>query len=577
MEPTAVESTDTADPDRVSLTRRQQIPRAGLVILCAHLPFFSLHLLNLWRYRPHYEFFPLVLAVGGWLIWQRWPRGEVRHTRATRSLGAVLLVVGGLALTGSVALFSPWLAAIATLFSLGGILLRTGGQSALRELAGPWLLLWLIVPPPLRLDDELIRVLQGVTARATSGLLDLMHIEHLLTGHVFRLPGRELFVAEACSGVHSQLVLIAVSIVLAVYWRRTFLHSVLLAAASVFCAATVNTARVLLIVLAAAKWDMDLSSGWQHEVLGYSLVVAGLLLLLSADQFLQGVLAPIVAFWRPEPIPEGELRPGASDPLSRFWNWLIARYQTRPRGLDHTPDGADEVNGRPGAWRGVAAAVPFACLAGLQIFLLAADRTPALRLEPTALGIQEDWLPERLEAWERKAFAFEEREVTSDEGRYSSIWDFESAGRKARISVDYPFVGWHELTRCYRALGWQEVSREVRTGDESIGAYVAVRLRAPGDQHGYLLFSVFDGALCPVTPRISHWRGLRGKLVDSPLAILLGFGEGSVSSSSTTLQVQQFITGNATRDPSQREAANRMYLDFRQRLVERLRAETEGK
>ena len=36
------------------------------------------------------------------------------------------------------------------------------------------------------------------------------------------------------------------------------------------------------------------------------------------------------------------------------------------------------------------------------------------------------------------------------------------------ISIDYPFYGWHELTICYRADGWDLASRKVidvpRTG-----------------------------------------------------------------------------------------------------------------
>ena len=72
----------------------------------------------------------------------------------------------------------------------------------------------------------------------------------------------------------------------------------LLVVASVFCAFMANTARVFLIVLAAAKWNMDLSASWQHEVLACGLVGLGFLLLLSADELLLAMLAPIV---HPEP------------------------------------------------------------------------------------------------------------------------------------------------------------------------------------------------------------------------------------------------------------------------------------
>lgn len=58
---------------------------------------------------------------------------------------ALLVASGFAALVWAVLLVSPWLGAIATLLSLGGVLLWAGGRGALRELTGDWLLLWLVL------------------------------------------------------------------------------------------------------------------------------------------------------------------------------------------------------------------------------------------------------------------------------------------------------------------------------------------------------------------------------------------------------------------------------------------------
>ena len=218
---TAVSAPEIEAPRRCGEVGRCAIPGFGECSCVRTSRFSVLHLRNLWRYRPHYEFFPLVLAAAAWLIWRRWPRGAAERSRLTRMLGTLLLLLGFGMLTGAVLLVSPWLGAIAAVLSLGGVLLALKGRAAWRELTGPWLLLWLVIPPPMALDSELMHVLQSVTARTTSGLLELLHVDHLLAGHVFRLPDRKLFVAEACSGVHSQLVLIAISVVLAILWRRS--------------------------------------------------------------------------------------------------------------------------------------------------------------------------------------------------------------------------------------------------------------------------------------------------------------------------------------------------------------------
>ena len=145
---------------------------------------------------------------------------------------------------------------------------------------------------------------------------------------------------------------------------------------------------------------------------------------------------------------------------------------------------------------------------------------------------------------------------------------FQADDQVARVSVDFPFLGWHELTRCYAGQGWTEVSREVRAENET-GPYVAVQLSRDSGEAGYLLFSLFDGSAQPVEPRATHWIGLRGKLARSPVWALLGLGDGAASPTLTTLQIQQFISGGDPLDQRQRETAEQMYLDFRRRLVSR--------
>lgn len=45
--------------------------RIIILMFVVQLPFVLQHFSKLWRFRPHYEFFPFVLGAGGWLLWQR--------------------------------------------------------------------------------------------------------------------------------------------------------------------------------------------------------------------------------------------------------------------------------------------------------------------------------------------------------------------------------------------------------------------------------------------------------------------------------------------------------------------------
>ena len=549
---------------------RAQLALAAL-LLASHLPFFILHLINLWRYRPHYEFFPILLAAFAWLVWKRWPSEKV-HTRASRFGVWFLLLLGLVCLGASVILFSPWVGAVATVFSGGGLLLLLAGRAAFRQLISVWLFLWLVIPPPFRLDDQLIRLLQSLTARCCGTLLEMMGIEHLLAGNVFRLPDREMFVAEACSGINSQLVLIAASVLLVIVLRRAWLHAVLLIAASVFWSVVVNTVRVTLIVLAAVRWDIDLSGGWQHQVLGHALALAGLLLLLSTDQLTAGLLASVLDFRRAQMKGEHDRAPLASDPLSRLWNALIACVsEDASKPSEGFETAASLTTARQ---RSLLAAVPFGCLGALQLVLLLVPHTPEIRADRLATAFQEDWLPQRLGSWERSEYRAHDRERNSDEGQYSRHWVYPSENHVASVSVDFPFLGWHELTRCYKSRGWTEEKRTVRRVKNG-GSIVQVDLSKPNGEAGYLLFSLFDGAAQPVEPRSTHWTGIRGKLARSPLLPLLGIGGRAASSTQTTLQIQVFVGSSYPLEQSHRQIVDDTYVNIRHRIVERWQTNIE--
>ena len=39
-------------------------------------------------------------------------------------------------------------------------------------------------------------------------------------------------------------------------------------------------------------------------------------------------------------------------------------------------------------------------------------------------------------------------------GVESLIWHYHKDGRTAALSIDGPFVGWHDLSNCFRGQGW---------------------------------------------------------------------------------------------------------------------------
>jgi exosortase len=243
----------------VKLDRREAI--FLVVVLTTHVPFVVRHFINLSSHKPHYQFFPLLLASVAWLLWKRWPGGTVSRQSSTKLATLLVLISLGL-LTASVLLFSPWLATVAAIVALAAVFHRLAGRDTWRDWLPVWALLWLLVPPPLGWDEDLIFRLQLTTSRASSLMLDVVGVRHLPHSNVVELPGRRLFVDEACSGVNSLFVLFAATAVFVVAAKRPLVWSALLLATSVFWAAVANTARVTTIAIAQSRYDVDLSSGW---------------------------------------------------------------------------------------------------------------------------------------------------------------------------------------------------------------------------------------------------------------------------------------------------------------------------
>ena len=134
-----------------------------------------------------------------------------------------------------------------------------------------------MLPPPFGFDIQLVSRLQAFTSVRASQLLDYFGINHLMVGNVIEFPDQRLLVEEACSGMQSLFALFAYT-ALYVVWRRVpVFRSALLILISAFWAGVLNVVRVMAIAVAANRFDIDLSSGWRHEVLGLAVFVICLL------------------------------------------------------------------------------------------------------------------------------------------------------------------------------------------------------------------------------------------------------------------------------------------------------------
>ena len=135
-------------------------------------------------------------------------------------------------------------------------------------------------------------------------------------------------VEEACSGVQSLFTLLFLAALIICGYRRRWLHGLIVLSTAAGLAGVMNTLRVCAVAIAWDSSQIDLSSGWQHDTLGYvALVIAGLLV-LSADACCAFFLSSV-----PD-LAVGSVGSEFRNPHVGFWNWMFTR---RRRGEGDQP------------------------------------------------------------------------------------------------------------------------------------------------------------------------------------------------------------------------------------------------
>src|SRR5882724_13292739 len=198
------------------------------VLLLAYAPMLWLFFHQQWE-KPHYQYFPFVIAAFVWLLWQRYGEGIPLELASDQShaVDGVLCLFAGALLLVAILVHSPWSAMISFIILMAAMCRGLSQTRRIVNLWGIWLTLWLIVPLPFNFDQRLTKLLQLASSQVSSYVLDWCGIYHLMEGNTLWLRSKPLFVDEACSGIISMLSIVACAVVYAVVMNRTPLHTIL--------------------------------------------------------------------------------------------------------------------------------------------------------------------------------------------------------------------------------------------------------------------------------------------------------------------------------------------------------------
>ena len=305
------------------ITRRRSLLFFGLV--AAHLPLLVSYYRQLLRLE-HYQFYPLALLCFGWLLYQRFPEHSWKWTRFSSICIALNLIL----LVPAFYLTSPWLGAVAGLFFGLAVCRALRNEESGDSLIYLTLLPLMTIRLPLGLDMEAIHWLQRLTTTMASNVLNFFELLHLREGNVLEFPGKKFLVEEACSGVQSLFTVFFIATLIICVSRRPWFRSLLILASAFCFAGVMNIVRICAISIGWQQYRLDLSTGWQHDAIGYATLALAATLVFSTDAFLGLMLSPI---------PDGLAVPndsGVRNPLTALWN-RVCGQRSRPDNSRRAP------------------------------------------------------------------------------------------------------------------------------------------------------------------------------------------------------------------------------------------------
>jgi len=527
---------------------------AIMLVLSGCLPLVFWHFIGLIQ-RPHYQFIILLPIAASLLVLRHRQKisGDIRPLAPVPLLMLVLSVVG---LAAATYYWSPWLGMVSSLLAMYTCLWWAGGQAGLQAWLPAWVLGWLAVPLPFGLDEDLILRLRTATTQMASAVLDEFGIMHLSYANVIELPLKPLFIADACSGIHSLYVLLGVALFLSLWLERGVIHTVLLLIATFGLVLMENVARIVVIA-AGFQWKMDLSEGPDHMVLGLVLFAISVGLVFSTDQLLWFLLPRGAA---------GNLRPAANPYLA---NRELSRFGRALRTV---------------SWAtATVLAMVFPVIGAVEIYRMP-KRLPNMdAVWSGSLNLPEfgaNGLSEQFGNFKRAGYAMIKRVAGDPLGPESQQWTFMNRGKSALVSLDYPYAGVHDLTVCYLATGWTIESKQVIEAGKlanypggELGPIAVASLDRPLYGKAVLMFSLADanGDIDAVIKDLV--KGDAGNRMQQRLAAIPAAQAGefqAVSSKAPYVQFQLLSRLNGPLTEQDEDDLLRLYCAARRELAARL-------
>lgn len=277
---------------------------AGFAVLYRHV---LVKLVHDWATDDNYSHGFLIVPIALYFVWER--RRRLLDTPASPAALGWLLVAASLLVLAMGQLGAElFLTRISIVGVVAGSVLFVGGWRHLRILAFPIAFLFLMIPLPAIIFNQIAFPLQLLASRVGETSMSLLGIPVLREGNVIVLANTSLEVAEACSGIRSLISLLTLGIVYGYFVDRRATMRTVLALTTIPIAVVANGIRVAGTGIAAHYYGPEAAQGFLHEFSGWLVFVVSFSFLFGAQKLLVRMFPARTSTETPPPVVAQEVR-----------------------------------------------------------------------------------------------------------------------------------------------------------------------------------------------------------------------------------------------------------------------------
>ena len=209
-------------------------------------------------------------------IWWAWREGIHADARGNPALGIAIITFAVLVRIAAGLAAELFSMRASIVMAVVGIVVFHYGVRQVIHWWLPIVLGSLSVPLPELVTQTLALPLQFKASQMGAAMLQMRDVPVRLTGNVIRIPGQELFVTEACSGLRSLTALISLAVLLGALMLRSSVLRVLLLVVAIPIAVVINGVRVFFTGFLVYFVDPKLGQGFMHVTEGWLLFIVSL-------------------------------------------------------------------------------------------------------------------------------------------------------------------------------------------------------------------------------------------------------------------------------------------------------------